>query len=294
MDNLLKHHTNFKFGGPAKKIITAKSEAELIGALADLKFKKTKYYILGGGTNIIANDKGYDGVIVKIATGNLKISGKKIICEAGLPLGKLVSAANSAGLSGLETLAGIPGTVGGAIYGNAGAYGRKISEFLKKVKIFDGKNSRWLPQTSCGFKYRESVFSAKGGPASGGKKKPWVILSASFKLIKGDAKKLIKKSREIIKIREKKYKPNLRCAGSIFKNVLVEGGKIPAGSLLESIGAKGMRIGGVYVPHQHANLIINNGRGKAADAKKLIDILKKKVYREYGIRLEEEVQYLGF
>ncbi len=288
MDNLLKHYTNFKFGGPAKKIITAENETELVGALKDLKLKKEKYYILGGGTNIIANDKGYDGVVVKIAIGNLKISGKKIICGAGLPLGKLINAANFSGLSGLETLAGIPGTVGGAIYGNAGAYGHEISEFLKKVKIFDGKDSRWLPQKSCGFGYRESVF----------KKNPWVILSASFKLIKGDAKKLIKKSREIIKIREKKYKPNLLCAGSIFKNVLTNppagGGKIPAGRLLESVGAKGMKIGGVYVADYHANLLVNNGRGKAADAKKLINILKRKVYRKYGIRLEEEVQYLGF
>lgn len=284
MDNLLKHFTNFKFGGPAKKIIAPESEAELVGTLKDLKLKKEKYYILGGGTNIIASDKGYNGTIVKIAAGNLKINGKKIICDAGLPLGRLVDAANSAGLSGLETLAGIPGTVGGAIYGNAGAYGREISEFLKKVKIFDGKYPRWLPQKSFGFKYRESVF----------KKKPWVILAAEFHLPKGSARKLTKKSKEIIKIREKKYKPNLRCAGSIFKNITVSGDKIPAGSLLESVGAKGMRVGGVYVADYHANLLINNGRGKAADAKKLIDILKRKVYRKYGIRLEEEVQYLGF
>ena len=264
MDNLLKHRTNFKFGGPAKKIITAKSEVELIGALKDLKLKKTKYYILGGGTNIIANDKGYGGVIVKIAAANLKINGKKIICDAGLSLGKLVGAANSAGLFGLETLAGIPGTVGGAIYGNAGAYGREISKFLKKVKIFDGKNSRWLPRTSCGFFYRESVF----------KQNPWVILSASFKFIKGDAKKLIKTSKEIIKIREKKYKPGLHCAGSIFKNVLAKSGKIPAGQLLESVGAKSMRIGGIYVTQEHAKLKINSGRTKAAASKKVIDYLK--------------------
>lgn len=284
MDNLLKHHTNFKFGGPAKKFITAKSEAELISTLKNLKLKKEKYYILGGGTNIIANDKGYNGAIVKISASNLKIENRKIFCEAGLPLGKLVNAANSAGLSGLETLAGIPGTVGGAIYGNAGAYGREISEFLKKIKIFDDQKVRWIPKKSCGFFYRESVF----------KKKPWVILAAEFNLPKGDAEKLAQKAKEIIKIRKNRYKPNLRCAGSIFKNVLAKSGTIPAGRLLENVGAKGMRIGGIYVPRQHANFIINNGRGKAADAKKLINILKRKVYRKYGIILEEEVQYLGF
>jgi len=288
VDNLLKHLTNFKFGGSAKKIITAESEIELIATLKDLKFKKAKYYILGGGTNIIANDKGYKGTIVKISASGLKIENQKILCEAGLPLRKLVNAANSAGLSSLETLAGIPGTVGGAIYGNAGAYGREISEFLKKVKIFDGRKIKWVFNKDCKFGYRESVFSAKGG------KKPWVILAAEFYLPKGGAQKLAKKSKEIIKIREKRYKPGLRCAGSIFKNVLAKSGKIPAGLLLESIGAKGMRIGGVYVPRQHANLIVNNGRGKAEEAKKLIDILKQRVYRKYGIRLKEEVQYLGF
>lgn len=284
MDKLLKNFTNFKFGGPAKEIVAARSEAELIGVLKDLKLKKEKYYILGDGTNIIADDKGFNGTIVKISTSGLKIENRKILCEAGLPLGKLVNTANSAGLSGLETLAGIPGTVGGAIYGNAGAYGREISEFLKKVKIFDGKGLRWLPQTSCKFSYRESVF----------KKRPWVILATEFNLPKGSAQRLAKKSKEIIKIREKKYKPNLLCAGSIFKNIVVGKNKIPAWSLLESIGAKGMRIGGVYVADYHANLIINNGRGRASEAKKLIDTLKEKVHQKYGVWLEEEVQYLGF
>lgn len=284
MDKLLKNFTNFKFGGPAKKIVVAKNEAGLISAVKNLKSKKEKYYILGGGTNIIANDKGYNGVIVKIATRNLKINGKKIICDAGEELQKLVDFANHHGLEGLETLAGIPGTVGGAIYGNAGAYGQEISEFLTRVKIFDGKNSRWLPQKSCGFFYRESVF----------KKKPWVILAAEFNLPKGRAQRLEKKSKEIIKIREKKYKPNLLCAGSVFKNVIVGKNKIPAGALLESVGAKGMRIGGVYIADYHANLIINDGRGRASEAKKLIDILKEKVRQKYGILLEEEVQYLGF
>ena len=275
---MLKHLTRFGFGGEAKKLVAARDEKSIIDAL--LK----PYYILGEGTNVIANDKGFKGTVIKIATSGLEVKKNKILCEAGVKLQELVDSANKNGFQGLETLAGIPGTVGGAIFGNAGAYGREISGNLKRIKIFDGSRTRWIPKKDCAFSYRESVF----------KKKPWIILAAEFNLPKGNAEKLAKKSKEIIKIREKKYKPSLRCAGSIFKNIVVEGGKIPAGSLLESVGAKGMKAGGVYVANYHANLLINNGRGKASDAKKLINILKNKVYKKYGIRLEEEVRYLGF
>lgn len=275
---MLKKLTRFGFGGEAQKLIIARTEKDIIGAL------KKPYYILGDGTNVIASDKGFKGAVIKIATSRLEVKKNKILCEAGVGLQKLVNTANKNGLGGLETLAGIPGTLGGAVFGNAGAYGKEISGSLVKVKIFDGSKIKWLSKKDCAFSYRESVF----------KTKPWVILAAEFNLKKSDPKKLIKKTKEIVKIREKKYKPSLRCAGSIFKNIVVEGGKIPAGSLLESVGAKSMRIGGVYVADYHANLLINNSFGKAADAKKLINILKQKVYQKYGIRLEEEVRYLGF
>ena len=275
---MLKHLTRFGFGGEARKLVVARDEKSVIDAL------HKPYYILGDGTNVIASDKGFKGVVIKIATSGLKIKKNKILCEAGVKLQKLVDTANESGLGGLETLAGIPGTVGGAIFGNAGAYGKEISGNLRRVKIFDGSRTRWIQKKDCAFSYRESVF----------KTKQWVILAAEFNLHKGNAQGLAEKSKEIIKIREKKYKPSLRCAGSIFKNIVVEGGKIPAGSLLESVGAKGMKAGGVYVASYHANLLINNGRGKASEAKKLIDILKQKVYKKYGIRLEEEVRYLEF
>ena len=285
---LLKKLTRFGFGGEARELVVARTENSITSAL------RKPYYILGDGTNVIASDKGFKGRVVKVATSGLEIKKNKILCEAGVKLQKLVDTANKNGLEGLETLAGIPGTVGGAIFGTAGAYGKEISDNLKRVKIFDGSQARWIPKKSCAFSYRESVFSAKGGSASGGKTNPWVILAAEFRFKKSGPKQLIKKSKEIVRVREKKYRPNLRCAGSIFKNIVVEGGKIPAGSLLESVGAKEMRIGGVYGAPYHANLLINNGRGKAADAKKLINILKNKVYKKYGIRLEEEVRYLGF
>ena len=275
---LLKHLTRFGFGGEARELVVARNEKSIIDAL------HKPYYILGDGTNVIASDKGFNGTVIKVETSGLEVKKNKILCDAGVKFQKLVDAANKNGLSGLETLAGIPGTVGGAIFGNAGAYGKEISGSLKRIKIFDGARTCWIPKKDCAFSYRESVFKAK----------PWVILAAEFNLPRGNVKKLAKKSKEIIKIREKKYKPDLRCAGSIFKNIVVEGGKIPAGSLLESVGAKGMKIGGVYVASYHGNLLINNGRGGASEGKKPKNILKNKVHKKYGVWLEEEVRYLGF
>ncbi len=283
-------------------VIEAKSIVRLINIISDLTRKKSPFFILGGGTNIIANDRGYNGMIVKISLKGIKVSGNNIFCQSGRALADLISLANESGLCGLETLAGIPGTVGGAIFGNAGAYGREVSDFLQKVRILDGRKARWISKKDCGFKYRDSIFKNKPN---------WIILEAEFKLQKGTARELTNKSKEIIAIREKKYKPDIRCAGSIFKNILANsptgkklinqipaakiiGGKIPTGFLLEEVGAKGMKIGGILVAKHHGNLIINNGRGKAADAKKLIDILKTKVRKKYGIELEEEIRYLGF
>lgn len=283
-------------------IITINSSSKLAQVIADIKRKNKLFFVIGGGTNLIANDSGFNGVVVKINNKNLNVSGDKIICGAGLALGDLINTANKKGLAGLETLAGIPGTVGGAIVGNAGAYGREISDSLSRVKIFDGEKLRWIPKKYCAFSYRNSVF----------KKQPsWIIFEAEFKLKKNNAAFLVNKSKEIIAIREKKYKPDIRCAGSIFKNILEDSsigrklknkippdkiivGKIPAGFLLEQVGAKGMRQGGIYVANHHGNLIINDGHGTARDAKALIEVLKSKIKNRYGIELEEEVQYLGF
>lgn len=283
-------------------VLVVKSPNDLEKAVKKLKQKSERFFVIGGGTNIIANDRGFNGTIIKIADNNIKISKNRILCGAGLALGELIKAANKQGLAGLETLAGIPGTVGGAIFGNAGAYGREISDSLIKIKIFNEEKLSWLPKKECGFNYRESIF----------KKRPaWIILGAEFKLKKASSLYLTKKSKEIITLREKKYKPGIRCAGSIFKNILsvssvgkklmgrippekIIKGKIPAGYLLEQVGANGMKMGGISVAKHHGNLIVNNNRGTARDAKMLIEVLKKKIKNRYGVELEEEVQYLGF
>lgn len=296
----LKKLTRFRLGGRAR-VAVAKKTSEIPVILRALKKQKEQFFILGGGTNVIASDKGYEGVIVKINTHSIAVKKNTIICDAGVLLQKLTDTANANGLAGLQTLAGIPGTVGGAIYGNAGAYGNEIKNVIQNVTIYDGRKIRTLSKKACQFDYRESIF----------KKRKGVILSALFVFKKGNAKGLKKTAKDIIALRLKKYKPSMRCAGSIFKNIPTASalgrklikkipnnkiikGKIPAGFLLESVGAKGMRKGGIMVARHHGNLIVNTGRGTARDTKYIIDLLNKKVRKKYGIILEEEVRYLGF
>ncbi len=300
MKILLSQYTNFKLGGEAKNFLNAETQKSFLKILRSLK-KSDSYFILGEGTNVLAHDSGFSGTVIKVRFGNINVSGNKIVAEAGAKLEDLIMVANRFGLSGLETLAGIPGTVGGAVYGNAGAYGREFSDCIKEVAMFDGKKVKMISKASCEFGYRDSVF----------KKEKWAILAATLQFERKNPNELIEKSKEIISLREAKYKPELLCAGSIFKNILVASasgakllpvvpqeqviaGKIPVGFLLESIGAKGMKEGGIYVADFHGNLLINNGGGKALEAKKLIEILKARVLAKYGITLEEEVQYLGF
>ncbi|MDP3763247.1 MAG: UDP-N-acetylmuramate dehydrogenase [bacterium] len=300
----LKKLTTLKIGGPAKYFINVKSERELIEAIEWARKSKARWCVIGEGSNLIPNDKGFDGLIIKNEIRNLKINGDKVFVGAGNSLLKVIYKLNKLGLAGMEKMAGIPGTVGGAIYGSAGAYGMEVKNNLVRVKIFDGAKIRWLSKKHCHFKYRESIFKTKKG---------WIILAAEFNLKSGNPKKLYKISKEIIKLREQKYWPNLLCPGSFFKNIVVEEirpaalkkkllskiskekiiyGKITSGYLLETIGAKGMKYGGIKVAEHHGNLIYNSGHGKASEIEKLARILKVKVKKKFGIKLEEEIQYL--
>ena len=233
---------------------------------------------------------------------------RALTVEAGTGLAAVISASLQRGWAGLETLSGIPGTVGGAVVGNAGAYGHAISECVDEVEIFDPRtvsnvphqmlNIRWLDKADCQFTYRDSIFKYKN----------YLILRVKLQFQAGDRVTLEQKSAEIIKIREKKYQPGLACPGSFFKNVLVsdvsaEGlnkidqtkiieHKIPAGYLLEQVGAKGLKTAHLEVADFHGNLIINRGGATAAEVKQLAKELRQKVQKRFGIMLEEEVRYL--
>jgi UDP-N-acetylmuramate dehydrogenase len=295
----LARYTRFEVGGPARILADAANEAALREVLAAIEESGEQYAIIGGGTNLVAGDQGYPGVVVRYTNAALEFAGDTVQVAAGAVLQDLVDASVARGLKGLETMTGIPGWVGGAVYGNAGAYGHSIQERATGVRFLERGCVREISNADCEFAYRESRFK---------RRKDWVILSVTLQLESADAEELRASSEGILKIRNEKYPPSMRCAGSIFKNLLwrdlpeavraqvpaavVREGKVPSAYFLEQAGAKGMSRGRVRVADYHANLIYNEGGGTAQEVVELITELKRRVHDRFGMDLEEEVQFL--
>lgn len=293
--------TTLSIGGPVKEVTSVETEQQLINNIEAAIVKKTPYLIIGGGSNLLVSDQGFPGIVIKNEMAGMNTFGNNIIVKSGQSLQSLIDFATENKLAGLENLAGIPGTVGGAIYGNAGAYGQTISDHLISVKVFDpgSETMKQLENLECQFSYRDSIF----------KKNKQILLEATFSLTPGDAIELKVASLEIIKKREVKYPPGIKCPGSFFKNIPTETlppeilaklpkefilyGKVSAGALLESIGAKGASIGSIKIAPYHANLFINEGSGTAQDFYDLAKTYSQKVFEKYGIRLTPEVQLIN-
>ena len=297
----LARYTRFGIGGPADVYAEAADETAFLRALETVRASGLLSVVIGGGTNLIVSDEGFRGVVLRYTASRIRADGCRVTADAGAVLQDLVDFAVAHGLEGVETLAGIPGSVGAAVYGNAGAYGHSISERVAWVRCLDGQAARVLSRAECDFRYRESVFK---------RRKNWLILSVELDLTAADAAALRKISTEILELRNRKFPPTMKCAGSIFKNLLladlppraaarvpaavVREGKVPAAWFLEQVGAKGMRAGDIHVADYHANLIYNARAGTAADLRGLIEELKLRVFSEFDLELEEEVQYVGF
>lgn len=302
----LRPFTTMRVGGSARYFIRAATEKSLIKSVREAERIHFPWVVIGEGSNIIPPDQTLDALVIRNEIDRVRRKGARVTAGSGTNLLAFIGMLNRAGSAGFEKMAGIPGTIGGALYGCAGAYGQEIKDHLRRVKIFDAeaRGVRWILKEECRFGYRESIFK---------KKKRWVILEAEFEILRGDSKTLQKISRDIIRLRKRKYRPGLRCPGSFFKNILlsdirpakrrreflekipptvIQYRKVPAGYLLESVGAKGMREGGIAVAEHHGNLVYNQSRGTTREIKKLAEVLKKKVQKAFGIRLEEEVQYL--
>ena len=300
-DEPLARHTRFGIGGPARIFGETASAETFVRALEMVRASEEKFAVIGGGTNLIVSDEGFPGIVLRYTADRMLQAGDRVSVDAGAVLQDLVDFTVDRGLKGLETLAGIPGSAGAAVYGNAGAYGHSISERVRKVRFYDGREIRLFDNEQCEFHYRESVFK---------RNKDWLILSAELRLETADAAELRRTADDIVKVRNQKFPPTMKCAGSIFKNLLmrelpesvrgqvpeqvVREGKVPAAYFLEQVGAKGMRHGGIHVADYHANLIYNAGDGTAGELCELIDDLKARVRRRFGLELEEEVQYVGF
>ncbi len=296
----LSRYTRFGIGGPADLYAETCSIDAFVDAVAAARASGMPVVVIGDGTNLIVSDAGFRGIVLRYRADRLQASGNCIAADAGAVLQDLVDFAIARGLKGLETLAGIPGSVGAAVYGNAGAYGHSISERVTGVRFFDGAGVRVIRNDQCEFQYRESVFK---------RHKEWIIFSTELALDPANAAELRRTADDIMRIRNEKFPVTMKCAGSIFKNLLlsnlpvavaaavptavVREGKIPSAYFLEQVGAKGMRRGDIHVATYHANLIYNGGEGTAADLRALIAELKSRVAQRFGIELEEEVQYVG-
>lgn len=303
---LLAPYTTFKIGGPAEYFYIAENSENIINAIKAARELKIDHCILGNGSNVLVSDEGFDGLVIKLKNNELKINDSEIDVGAGAMLAVLVKESANAGLSGLEWAAGIPGSVGGAIYGNAGAFGRAISENIEYVEALEIENMivKKLAREDCDFSYRHSAF----------KEKKYIILSVALKLEKGEKEEIEKKVKENILARQKRH-PTGPSAGSIFKNPDInknqkafekllkkypeaekfkETGKIPAGWLIEEYGILGKEIGGAIISKDHGNFILNIGGAKAMDVVMLISLIKQKIRVNFGIQLEEEIQYVGF
>lgn len=298
----LSGYTRFGLGGPARTLVDALTPVELADAWNSACAAGNKITVIGGGSNLVASDEGFAGTVLRYVASELTIDGNVIRVDAGCALQTLVDASIDAGLEGLHTMTGIPGWVGGAVYGNAGAYGHSIHEFVESVQYLDTATGKVeeIGNAACEFHYRESVFKQR---------KDWIVLNTSLRLpTASDPIKIRAEADRILKIRNEKYPPDLKCAGSIFKNLflaelpqdvqglvpkeVIREGKVPSAYFLEQVGAKGMFAGDIRVADYHANLIYNTGTGTAAQVRHLVGILKERVLEHFGIELEEEVQYV--
>ncbi len=297
----LAAYTRFGIGGPAAVLCDTADSRAFIDALRTVKSLALPRMIIGGGTNLIVSDGGFDGVVLRYTGSKIERKGLALTVQSGAVLQNVVDYSVNAGLKGMETLTGIPGYLGGAVYGNAGAYGKSMHEIIQRVWFTDGDNLQEFDNQSCQFHYRESIFKDQ---------KDWIILSTELLFTEGEAPQLTKTATDIRTIRDNKYPPTMKCAGSIFKNLffaelpaaaqrevppnLVREGKVPSAWFLEQAGARGMQRGDIKVADYHANLIYNDGDGTAGDLVVIIEELKRRVRERFGFELEEEVQFVGF
>ena len=282
----LKTLTTLQVGGPAALVCPILNPEQAL-RFQDLALnRQIPCFILGGGSNVLADDRGFGGLILKVATENLEQTGDTIRAGAGLSFDGLIERTLDLGLTGLEFASGIPGTLGGALVGNAGCYGHEIGEFLVEALLLrpDGRLEKVGPE-DFGFRYRETDLRETGT----------VVLEAVLRLRKGNVEHAAALRRAKINDRHAKHPVDLPSAGSWFRNLPgaePQERRRAAGALLEKAGAKEMHEGDARVFAKHANMIVNTGNATSSDVLKLAARMKKAVLEKFGIHLVEEVRYL--
>ena len=277
----MSRHTTFRTGGPADLMLLPSSPAELRETLALLRAKGVTPFILGNGSNLLVSDKGIRGVVVKIGDGldGIAVEGETVTCGAGAFLSRLCAFAAENSLSGAEALYGIPGSVGGAVYMNAGAYGSEIKDILVSADFIGLDGETGTLEGVGGYAYRRSPFTDSDK----------IITSATFAFKKGDRAEIEAKMADIKVRRADKQPLNYPSAGSVFKRP--EG--YFAAALIDEAGLKGTTVGGAQVSEKHAGFIVNTGKSTTADITRLIEIVKERVFKYSGVELETEVRFVG-
>lgn len=276
----LAKYTSMKVGGPADYYFEPADKADVLQLVRYLRQQGFPYLVLGRGSNVLVSDEGYRGAVINMgeSLSNVSLQGELVVAEAGAKMSKFVEFCIQHELAGVEMLAGIPGTVGGAVVMNAGAHGSEISDHLVEVEVLRGDEVQRVKKAEAQFAYRTSAFTQD------------IVLEASFKLPKGDKDELIKRRSEFLRERNLKQPTNLPNTGSMFKN--------PRGNfaakLIEQAGLKGKRVGDAQISDKHANFIVNLGNARASDIMTLLDLAQRTVYQNTGILMELEVKLIGF
>ncbi|KMN72982.1 UDP-N-acetylenolpyruvoylglucosamine reductase [Bacillus cereus] len=279
----LARYTTMKIGGPADILIVPKHVAGIEKTLQLVKRYKTKWTVIGRGSNLLVSDQGIEGVVIRLGEGldHLEVEKHKVRVGSGYPLIKLSTLLSRQGLAGLEFASGIPGSVGGAVYMNAGAHKSDISSVLSKALIlFEDGAIDWLTNKELEFSYRASVLQTK---------RPGIVLEAVFQLQAGKREEIVRSMQNNKDYRRKTQPWNHPCAGSVFRN------PIPhfAGDLVEKAGLRGYRIGGAQISEMHGNFIVNTGGASAQDVLSLIELIKHTIKDKFDVDMHTEVEIIG-
>ncbi len=276
----LNRYTSFQIGGPADYYLEPADKEDVVRIVRYLKEQEIPFMMMGRGSNMLVSDEGVRGAVINFETGlkGVRLEGDRVVVEAGVGLARFVDFCIQHALAGVEMLPGIPGTVGGAIMMNAGAYGGEISDHLVDVEVLRGAEVTIVPKEQAGFRYRHSGFQND------------IILGASFRLPPGDKAAIMKRRRELLLKRNETQPLNMPNSGSMFKN--------PPGTyaarLIEEAGLKGATRGQSQISEKHANFFLNLGGATANDVLQLIRLARETVMKKFGISMELEIKLVGF
>jgi len=282
VDEPMSNHTSFKIGGNASILANVATESEIKHVLDIAKAEKAPYYVIGNGSNLLVLDEGIQGIIIKISDkeAEVKIDGTKVVAPSGILLSKLASIIADKGLTGFEFASGIPGTLGGAVFMNAGAYGGEMKQVVTSIKAIDTKgNLVVLDNEACGFRYRNSNIQ----------KDQLIVLEVEIDLDYGNKEEIFEYTRDLNQRRQDKQPLTMPSAGSTFKRP--EG--YYAGKLIDDAGLRGVSFGGAQVSEKHCGFLVNKGGATAEDVLGLMQVVRKVVKDKFDVVLEPELRVLG-